>query len=249
MEGCASRGDAHVSGAEISKGSWVMRLKQVMVFMTTAVAVGFFLLPGQAIAGPEGMNLNWGHQLTASETACPSGELVLKVVRKIKNSVDSGTGTNDDGRVWWANIDYVQHIQVVETELGKFCATLKSQGSFESVGGDGPGCVNDGNCTLDEGRLAAEVVGTFQGGMTQSFTGIFLPGSQRVKGNIGTLDHGCDASTEAGCTFSGFSKWRFDYFTDVTGIATPWWGWVYHAGDNGSWVNSAPSNEGNIAGD
>jgi len=184
-----------------------MTLKRVMLFMAMALVGGFFFQPGQATAGPDGVNLNWGHHLAASETACPSGDLVLKVVRKIENSVDSGTGQNDYGKVWWAKIDYVQHIQVVETAPGEFCATLKSEGSFESIGGDGPGCANDGSCGTPEGRLEAGVVGTFQGGMTQSFTGTFAPGSQRTRGNIGTFDHDCDASTSAGCGGPGFSKW------------------------------------------
>jgi hypothetical protein len=187
--------------------------------------------------------------LNASETACPSGKKVLDVVRKVTNSLDSGTGSNDYGYVWWATIDYIQQIKVIETAPGEFCATVKSQGSFESVGGDGPGCVNDSNCGSPAGRLEAGVVGTFQGGATISFTGVFSPGDQRTKGNIGTLDHGCDASTAGGCGGPGFTAWRDDYFTGVSGFSFDWWGWVYHAGNNGSWVNAASGNEGNITGD
>jgi hypothetical protein len=171
------------------------------------------------------------------------------VVRKVTNSLDSGTGANDYGSVRWAYIDYVQHIQVVETDTDTFCATVKSQGSFESVGGDRPGCVNDGDCGDAAGRLEAGVVGTFQGGLTNTFTGTFSPGGMRTKGSIDALDHDCDASTAGGCTAPGFSAWRADYFTGVAGSSLPWWGWVYHAGNNGSWVNKFDGNEGNIKGE
>ena len=224
-------------------------MKKQMILMTIAVVVGILFMSGLAIAGPDGINLNWGFQLNASETACPSGDIVLKVVRKVTNSVDSGTGLNDFGYAWWAYIDYVQHIQVVETAPGEFCATLKSQGSFESVGGDGPGCVNDSNCDLPEGRLEAGVVGTFQGGMTQTFTGTFTPDDKRTRGNIGTFDHACDASEATPCSGPGFGLWQSEYFTGISNLTYEWWGWVYHAGNNGSWVNAATGNEGNISGD
>jgi hypothetical protein len=34
-----------------------------------------------------------------------------------------------------------------------------------------------------------------------------------------------------------FSSYAFDYL---------WWGWVYHAGSHGSWVNSVDGNSGDI---
>ena len=218
-----------------------------------ALAGGAMLISSPASAEPAanpGEHLSWGHNLSAIDEGCPSGDQVLKVVRKVINSLDSGTGSNDYGHVWWADSEYVQHIQVVELEPGVFCATVKSQGSFESVGGDGPGCATDGTCGVDpDGRLEAGVVGTFQGGLTNTFTGTFSPGGERTKGSIGTFDGGCDASTAAGCPGPVFSAWRSDYFTSVAASSFPWWGWVYHAGNNGSWVNAAPGNSGNILGE
>ena len=88
-----------------------------------ALAGGAMLMSPPASAEPAadpGQHLNWGHQLSAG---CPTGVKVLNVVRKVINSLDSGTGLNDGGFVWWANIDYVQHIRVVETAPGVFCAT------------------------------------------------------------------------------------------------------------------------------
>ena len=108
----------------------ILKLSSILlVFFTTPVA---FSAPNE--------HLDWGHQLNASETACPLGKPVLNVVRKVINSLDSGTGLNDFGFVWWAVIEYVQQVNVVQTAPNTFCATVKNQGSFESVGGDGPGC-------------------------------------------------------------------------------------------------------------
>ena len=207
-------------------------------FITGLLGLAMVLASSPASAAPS-EHLNWGYQLNASETACPSGKAVLNVVRKVINSLDSGLGSNDFGFVWWAVIEYVQQVEVIETAPNTFCATVKSQGSFESVGGDGPG---------GSGDLEAGVVGTFQGGATYTFNGTFNPGTQRTKGNIGTFDHGCDPATAGGCVGPGFSKWRSEYFTGVSGVSLPWWGWVYHAGNNGSWVNAISGNSGNITG-
>ena len=205
----------------------------------------FVASPTYAAPGPK---LDWGRQLHAGDTACPSGKTILNVTRKVTNSVDSGTGLNDAGFEWWAKIDYNQQIKVVETAPGEFCATVKSEGSFTSVGGDGPGCANDANCGMPAGRLEAGVRGTFQGGATYTFKGTFSPAGKRTNGNIGTLDHGCDASTAAGCTMPGFSAWRSEYISGVTDVQLPWWGWIYQGGKNGKWANSGTGNSGNITG-
>jgi hypothetical protein len=147
------------------------------------------------------------------------------------------------------------HLNKLNQPINLFCATnqprftLKSQSKFESVGGDKRDCINDSNCGTVEGRLEAGVTGTFQGGMTQRFTGTFSPDSQRTKGRLDTFDHNCDASTSAGCAGTGFGKWQSEYFTGISGLTYDWWGWVYHAGQNGSWVNSSDGNERNITGD
>jgi hypothetical protein len=148
-------------------------------------------------------------------------------------------------------IDYVAHVQVVELESGEFCATVQTEGSFESVGGDGPGCVNDSSCGVPEGRLEAGVIGTFKGGYTENFTGTFSPGSNRTKGSIGTFDHACDPSSSGGdCDGAGVTRWLSLYFTGVAGFDfDEWWGWIYRGGNNGTWVNAIDGNDGNITGD
>ena len=217
--------------------------------LMAAFVCGAMLISAPSFAAP-GSHLDWGYQLNASEGACPPGNEILKVTRKIVNAVDSGTGQNIYGYAWWANTEYVQQISVVEMEPGHFCAKVKSQGSFVSVGGDGPGCATDTNDACgDRSGLAAGVTGTFQGGLINTFEGTFTPGAMRTKGSIGTLDGQCDASTAAGCPASVFSSWRNQYFSGATASSLPWWGWVYHAGNNGGWVNGSDGNEGNISGE
>jgi hypothetical protein len=205
-------------------------------------------MPMAVSAGPS-EHLGWGQQLHAGGTACPAGDQVLNVSYKIVNSVDSGTGTNDSGAPWWAVIDYVLQVQVSQTGADTFCATAKTQGSFVSVGGDGPGCANDTSCGTS--ALGPGVVGTFQGGYTQTFTGTFAPDGQRTRGSLGTFDHGCDPEVDdPGCDGAGVTRWLGLYFTGVSGFDfDEWWGWVYHAGNNGSWVNAIDGNSGNITGE
>lgn len=219
-----------------------MKRSATLTAALLAITGGGILASAPAIAGP-GNHLDWGQSLTASETACPAGDKIVSVVQKVVNALDSGTGLNTYDTKWWATIEYIQHINIVQTAPGEFCATVKSQGSFESVGGDGPG---------NTGDLAPGIVGTFQGGWTNTFTGDFNnPSGLRTKGNIGTLDPFCDpAVANGGCTGGAtFSRYLSYYFSNVSNKALPWWGWVYHAGDNGSWVNAASGNEGDITGE
>jgi hypothetical protein len=223
-------------------------MKVLSVLTWSAAVIAALSAPSATVFAAPGAHLNWGHQLHATEEACPSGRNVLNVVRKIINAVDSGTGDNAAGFPWWADTEYVQQIQVVQTGPDAFCATVKSQGSFESVGGDSPGCADNGTCASAEGAVEAGVIGTFQGGMITTFTGTFSPNGMRTKGSIGTLDASCDPLTPEGCPAPVFSAWLDDYFPGFTEMELPWWGWVYHAGNNGTWVNKADGNEGDITG-
>jgi hypothetical protein len=217
-------------------------MMRTFAFLTAGAAlVGAAISTAPASAAP-GPHLDWGQQLSASETSCPSGGKLLNVNYKIINSVDSGFGTNDDDAPWWAVIDYVLHLQVVELDPGEFCATVKTQGSFESVAGDGPSGDDD---------LAPGVIGTFQGGYTETFTGTFDPGSSRTRGSLGTFDHDCDPAVAGGdCDGAGVTRWLGLYFTGVSGFDfDEWWGWIYRAGNNGVWVNAIDGSDGNISGD
>lgn len=195
-------------------------------------------LPASAWAAPA-EHLDWGAAVNGA--ACPAGTLVINVVQKVVNSVDSGTT-----RPVWAFDDYVRQIQVVQVGPASFCATVAYQGSFTSVAGDSPGAsYNLG------GSVGGGVVGTFQGGyVSTAFTAILkATPDRRTKGSIAPDDHGCDASGSC----PGALFWGDLYFEagSVSGFDLAWWGWVYHAGNNGSWQNACPEcggNSGDITG-
>ena len=117
------------------KNFLALKFKKMTVLAVGLMALGGTVLhPTSAIAAPipaPSETLDWGQQLNASDTSCPSGKPVLNVVRKVINSLDSqeGPGSNDDGFGWRAVIDYVQQIRVVETAPGEFCATVESKGN------------------------------------------------------------------------------------------------------------------------
>jgi len=182
-------------------------------------------------AGPS-EHLNWGSQLSSGPDSCPSGKLVINVKQRVLNDVDSGVGGN-----FWAFDDFVRGIQVVEIGASTYCATVRYQGQFTTIAGTAPG----GTGTVDSG-----VVGSFEGGYVSTvFTATLLSSpNQRTRGNIGTFDYSCDPAGNC----PGYVDWTTLYFAAVSGFDLGWWGWVYHAGNNGSWVNSVDGNSGNITG-
>jgi hypothetical protein len=183
-----------------------------------------------AAAGPS--HLDWGSQLASGPSACPSGKLVVNAVQKVVNDADSGTT-----RPVWAFDDFVRQIQVVDTGAG-LCATVRYEGSFTSIAGDSPGAAyNPG------GTVADDVVGTFQGGYVSTFfTGTLKPGV-KTRGSIGTFDYECDATGDC----PGAVSWPALFFDDVVGFDIgAWWGWIYHGGQNGTWVNAVTGNSGDI---
>lgn len=182
------------------------------------------------IAGPS-EHLNWGAPLSSGAYSCPQGNLVINVKQRVLNDVDSGLGG------YWVFDDFVRSIQVVELYPGTYCAALKYQGQFTTIAGPSPSGV---------GEVSEGVIGTFEGGYVSTvFTATLLSSpSQRTMGSIGTFDYACDGAGNC----PGYVDWTTIYFTDVAGFDLAWWGWVYHAGNNGSWVNSADGNAGDIAG-
>lgn len=223
--------------------------------------IALLLFPAPASASPS-EHLNWGQELTSSDTSCPKGERLINVMQRVVDDLDSGFGSNSHGYPWWATSEYVRQITVVKTadngtEPDEFCAKVKYQGSFDSVAGDSPGCNDGGDGTCDdnnaEDTIGDNVTGTFQGGYTATFSGTFTPGSTRTKGNIGTTDYECQPNApRSGCT--GYVDWTALYFNNdadeagVDNFTFTWWGWVYHAGKNGSWVNAADGSTGDITG-
>ena len=158
--------------------------------------------------------------------------MVISVVEKVLNDADSGLAGNA-----WALDEFVRQIQVVEIGNGMFCATVKYQGSFTTFAGISPG---------GTGSVGAGVVGTFEGGYSSTVFSATLKSTPdlRVRGSIGSFDYKCDAAFIC----PGHFDWTTSYFDNVSGFDLAWWGWTYHAGKNGSWVNAISGTTGDITG-
>lgn len=203
-----------------------------LFFLIIAVTVGFGLITGQAIAGPQ---LNWGSELNAGQ--CPDGDLVINVTHKVVNGLDSGV------KDWWAFVDYNRTIQVWQTGEDKFCALVKYKGHFITLEGSSP-------MNTDADGIAAGIKGTFRGGYRMIITGTLKGALQTFpwRGTIGTFDFECVATNypdhSAACP--GIFVWQDEYFETGYVKKYEWWGWKYHAGKNGTWVNSSEGNTGDI---
>lgn len=173
--------------------------------------------------------LNFGSQLNATQCKAGDGKLVVNVVQHVVNNADSGVGGNT-----WALDNFQRQIQVWQTSDTTFCATLKYQGSFVTFAGHSPG---------NGSEIAAGITGTFEGGYIAQITGKLksVPGAS-TRGNIGTVDYACDASGNC----PGASFWAELYFESAFTFDQPWWGWIYHAGADGTWVNAVSGNSGDI---
>lgn len=209
-------------------------MRQRSWFIAAGGFLSLLLTSSLALAAPH-VHLNWGSQINQSQ--CPSGPLVINVTQKVLNDVDSGICGNN-----WAFDDFVRQIKVVQTGSNLFCATVKYEGHFTTIAGSSPG----GSSACSSTALGDGVTGTFEGGYISTIFGGTLLSSPaaRTKGNIGTFDYNCDENGNC----PGYVSWTTLYFSSTSGFDYAWWGWVYHAGNNGSWVNAVTGNSGDITG-
>jgi hypothetical protein len=172
---------------------------------------------------------NQSAQLNAAQ--CNEGELVINVTYKVMNTVDSGVAGN-----YWAYDQLNRHIQVWQTGSSTFCAVVEDKGAFLTIAGASPG-------NTDPDGIAAGITGTIQGGYVATITGALVPDpSYRTRGNIGTFDYQCDTAGNCPNAFN----WVNEYFGPSAGFDFVSWGWTYHGGKNGTWVNSSDGNLGDI---
>jgi hypothetical protein len=215
--------------------------------ITVLVVTALVLFLGTSTASlAQTPSLNWGSEVNPSR--CPTDQgyryLEINVTRKVEHDVAPGAGHFDASQTTptppdgWANREFNQHIQVwkigiVEPpgEGERYCALVRYQGSFVSTGTSDP---NGSAAVLENG-----VDGTFEGGYRLVFTAeenFTAP----TRGHVQTV-----------LTSGGATDWLPLYFINVT-LDSPepeWWGWVYHGGRNGTWVNSVGGNvQGNITG-
>ncbi|MFC2099589.1 hypothetical protein ACFLSF_02010 [Candidatus Bipolaricaulota bacterium] len=204
-----------------------MRKRLAVSVTISVILVTFLIVGGPVIAAPSDPHLNRGSEINAGQ--CQEGTLVINVTYRIV-SIDSAVGG-----FYWA-YDYInRHVQVWQTDENAFCAVVQDTGAFVTDGGLSPG--GYGN------TIAAGTRGTIQGGCRLAIAGSLRSSpAYRTKGNIGTFDYNCDIGTgSCGAKFD----WIAAYFDPGT-AGYEWWGWIYRAGRNGTWVNSQDGNEGDI---
>lgn len=192
------------------------------------VIVGW--LAGIGLMASPSEHLNFGSQINAAQCNA-GGKLVINISQHITQDADSGFAGA------WAFDDNHRTIQVWQTGTNTFCAVVKYQGSFTTIAGPSP---------QNTGTVGAGVTGTFEGGYQSTvFTGTLNPNpAYKTRGNIGDFNYACD--TNFNCP--GYVDWTAVYFTSTSGFDLAWWGWVYHGGNNGSWVNAISGSSGDITG-
>lgn len=203
-----------------------MNIKKFIVGVAaSAVMLGAMAVP--AFAAPN--TLNWGTEVNAGE--CEQvGKAVVNVVQSVVNDVDSGLGG------YWAFDNYTRYIQVWgSTTPGEYCAEVQYAGRFDAQAGQtSPGT---------GGTLDGDEDGAFEGGFRATITGTLLSTpSWATKGSVGKFNYACNLSG----TCPGYVNWTAQYFDPGYGVNYDWWGWIYNAGNNGSWVNSSTGNSGDI---
>lgn len=201
----------------------------------TLLAAGVLAIAVPAFAATQdGTNLNWGSQVNAN--ACgTTGAPIINVNQKITNDADSGFAG------YWALDNLNRTIKVWQVSDNSFCATVRYSGQFTSI----PGAVSPSGDTSQ--ILTGNERGTFEGGYTATFNGTLRTDSPwSSNGSVGSFDYACSpVGWAANCT--GYVDWVGQYFTyDSNSFNQPWWGWIYHGGKYGTWVNSLNLNAGDI---
>ncbi len=195
-------------------------MRKSVSFVAALVAVLATAATVSAYGGPQ-----------TSGSVC-GGKLVVNVDQKVVNDADSKVGGGS-----WALDAYTRHIQVRQSDVNAFCATVSYTGKFVTTGPTSP---------ANLAPLSSGVKGTEDGGYAATFTASLLdsPG-WRTHGSVGTFDYQCDVSSA--CV--GRVNWLDQYFTAdwANDFDYLWWGWQYKSARNGTWINSSDGNSGDIA--
>ncbi len=207
-------------------------MKRLIIGITLSIAIALAMTG--AAAASDGHTGARSAFLKAAATelspkACGGGTLVVNVEQKVLNDADSGVAGNV-----WAFDRYERHIKVWQTAPGEFCAVVRYEGKFTTVAGTSPG----GSDSVGDG-----IEGEMKGGYRATFSGTFAP-SAPTHGDLGSYDYACDTSYHC----PGYVDWTTLYFSSTSGFDMPWWGWVYHADGNGTWINAFSGNSGDITG-
>ena len=206
------------------------RMTGILVALVLAV-----VLPQVVMAAP--YYLNWGSQVNVGQCDAVVGAkpLVINVTSQVTNDGDTWFGPG-----FWALDSFNKHIQVWDLGSGTYCAVVRYQGSFVTTG------TPVGPMGSPSAPLLPGVEGSVEGGYRAIITGVLNPNTgKKTKGNIGTFDLGCQS--DGTCAPNPFD-WLATYFGSGAGFTYEWWGWIYRAGNNGTWVNAISGSYGNITG-
>lgn len=167
---------------------------------------------------------DWGSQVNADKCIGKVGKPILNITYKVINDTDSGIKGN------WATDSYNRQVQVWKLLNGNFCVVGRYEGKFNAW----PNVSSPNGTTV----LSGSEVGTMQGGRIGHFSGTLKSDPDYPRfGNIGTFNFTSDPS---------FS-WLNTYFDGASSnYYDSWWGWIYHGGQNGTWINSFDGNFGDI---
>lgn len=148
---------------------------------------------------------------------------VVNVHFTLQNDPDSGFAGNN-----WATDTIDRQLRIFQVADG-YCAVVTDHGTFVTLAGTSPSGASD---------VTAGVTGELEGGYVTSIASGPLDGSQPTHGDLGTFD--ALSSHPSFATYD--SNWD---------VNLAQWGWIYHAGKHGTWLNQddvAAADSGDITG-
>ncbi len=195
------------------------------VILSLAVSLGLVgMIPAVAMAAP-GLKLD--KKDISSKQCNPEDSHAKQIVNvhfKLINDYDSGFNSGA-----WANDTINRELRIFQLSDGTFCAQVKDNGKFVTLEGQSPGA--------NDLPISAGIKGDIEGGyVTNFFTGTFAP-QLPTKGDLGTYDLECTPTNDCPGGADRPSVFNVSYFSSTNGPTQPQWGWIYHAGKHGTWLN------------
>ena len=220
------------------------------LFLALALTLISLFAVGQVFAGPHQPVPQAALRAASNSVAVPvvppglpaGSTLVLDIRLQVTNDEDSGFFG------YWALLNYTKDVLVWQVPAGTFYAEVRYEGTWKTF----KNAVSPGLGMTQE----RDGSGPMKGGYVATFAGTFNPGTQKVKGSIGTYDFagtkadillGTYGNGQAGPTipFSVLSA----YFPGYTNFAYQSWGWMYNCKDekmNETWFNFDRASIGDI---
>lgn len=204
-------------------------MKKLLIASSFVFTIVFaFVFSSFAFADSD-FKLDWKKEVNPSECG-KVGKPVINVTQAVVNDADSGQAGN-----YWAFDNYKRHIQVWTRPEGSYCALVSYEGAFDAQAGQ----VSPGNT----GILTGNEDGQLHGGRRATIIGTLktVP-SWPTDGSVGLTDYQCDLSGNC----PGFVSWPGQYFESGFSYSDDWWGWIYRAEENGTWINAITGNLGDV---